>query len=539
MAIEIMQVMRTAVILAARRERESNVPYPLRSFVTGKGTICMFERTLELLNGLHYDHIYVVVGYRKELFLKYSGGNVHFIYNDKYAFTSSMGSLALVEPFIKDDFVLIESDTFYERVVLEQLTSTKYETCFSITEESGSGDEAYVQTKNGFVEKVSKDIHQILHIDGEMIGLTKISLDTLHRMCRSYRSASNKWVNYEYLLLDATREIDRPYICFRNLIWGEVDNERDFHKLQEEVYPKLRRKDNPYDSDNLFSCLHTIFPKDFRETDWKVEQIGGMSNKNFKVSSVKGDEYVLRIPGIGAEGMVERKNEDVNSLLACKLGLSPNILYFDDNTGVKLTAFVHNAETLNSGTIQRMTNMRQVAMLLKTLHHSKVRFANEFNIFHEILRYEHLLKLANGIKYDGYDAVRGRVLALEGYLNELGVNICPTHNDLVAENFLCDGNGKVWLIDWEYSGMNDPMADIAALLLESQFSEDNADYFLAEYFNGEVPDNAKQKIGVYQILWDFLWAIWTSIKEAQGDDFGTYGKMRFTRAVKNLGKIGK
>lgn len=87
--------------------------------------------------------------------------------------------------------------------------------------------------------------------------------------------------------------------------------------------------------------------------------------------------------------------------------------------------------------------------------------------------------------------------------------------------------------------MNDPMADIAALLLESQFSEDNADYFLAEYFNGEVPDNAKQKIGVYQILWDFLWAIWTSIKEAQGDDFGTYGKMRFTRAVKNLGKIGK
>ena len=48
-----------------------------------------------------------------------------------------MCSLAVVESYIKEDFVLIESDTFYEKKVLEQLTETKYDTCFSITEESG------------------------------------------------------------------------------------------------------------------------------------------------------------------------------------------------------------------------------------------------------------------------------------------------------------------------------------------------------------------------------------------------------------------
>ena len=531
--------MSTAVILAARKERESEIPYPLRKFVTGESSTNLLERTISILSELHYEHIYIVVGYKKELFKKYNKDNVKLVYNKDYAFTSSMGSLSVVEPYINEDFVLIESDTFYEKKVLEQLTETKYDTCFSITEESGSGDEAFVQTKNGFIEKVCKDRHQILHIDGEMIGLTKISLAKLHDMCRLYESASNKKVNYEYLLLDCTREIDRPFIRFRNLIWGEVDNEKDFHNLQDVIYRRLQRKENPYDRENLYSHLRTIFPNEKIDDNWLIEQIGGMSNKNFKVTTPKGVEYVLRVPGFGAEGMVERSNEDVNSMLACKMGLSPDIVYFNDETGIKLTAFVHNAETLNSGTIQRMDNMKQIANIFKKLHHSKVRFANEFNIFHEIVKYEHLLAKTDGKMYDGYETVQERVMGLATYLNELGVEICPTHNDLVPENFLRDENNKVWLIDWEYSGMNDPMADFAALFLESNFSEDNIDYVLTEYYDGNIPTNAKLKITIYQILWDYLWAIWTVIKEAQGDDFGNYGPMRYHRAINNLDKIGK
>ena len=83
------------------------------------------------------------------------------------------------------------------------------------------------------------------------------------------------------------------------------------------------------------------------------------------------------------------------------------------------------------------------------------------------------------------------------------------------------------------------MADFAALFLESNFSDDNIDYVLTEYFDGNIPANAKLKITVYQILWDYLWAIWTVIKEAQGDDFGNYGPMRYHRAIDNLNKIGK
>ena len=107
----------------------------------------------------------------------------------------------------------------------------------------------------------------------------------------------------------------------------------------------------------------------------------------------------------------------------------------------------------------------------------------------------------------------------------------------MPENFLKAKDGTIYLIDWEYSGMNDPMADFAALFLESEFTAENQDYILSLYFEGDIPSNAIQKILCYQVLWDYLWAQWTVIKEAKGDDFGTYGRDRYNRAIETLNRI--
>lgn len=85
--------------------------------------------------------------------------------------------------------------------------------------------------------------------------------------------------------------------------------------------------------------------------------------------------------------------------------------------------------------------------------------------------------------------------------------------------------------------MNDPMWDIAALFLENRFSDESQEYFLNHYFEGKEPENAREKIFIYQILMDYLWSVWTCIKEVQGDDFGTYGMDRYKRAIENLNKI--
>lgn len=525
--------MKTAVILSARKDKDTEIPYPLKPYYENS---CLIDRTIEALTALNYDNILLVVGGQAQLYQRYASETVRLVLNPDFKFTSSMGSLAMAAPYIKDDFLLVEGDTFYEYKVLKELSETKNENCFAITEESGSGDEAFVETRSGYITKISKDRHQICNFEGELLGIVKISKHSFDRMMNKWKNSNNPYLNYEYLLFDSTDVLDRPYIKFTNLIWGDVDCEEDFNKLRNYIYPKLRRKENPFDYENLISYLKVIFPNEQIENEVKISQIGGMSNKNFKVT--KGlYEYVLRVPGIGAEGMVVRSNEEQNSLQACKMGINPPIRYFNSETGIKLADFVKNAETLNGATIQRPSNMKKIANIFRTLHHSHVRFGNEFNVFKEILNYEYLLVKADGKMYEGYEPIRKKVFQLEDYLNQLGVSVKPCHNDLVAENFLKAEDGTIYLIDWEYSGMNDPMWDIAALFLESNFTDESKDYFLSHYFDGNEPENARKKILVYQILMDYLWAVWTCIKEVQGDDFGTYGMDRYTRAIENLKKI--
>ena len=339
--------MKTAVILSARKERDTDIPYPLQSF--GRG-LCLLDRTLAILRDNGIEKIVLVVGYRSELFQRYSEQGLIIVVNDNYQFTASMASLALAAPYIDEDFLLVESDTFYERTVVEQLIASPKRNCLSVTDESGNGDEAFVDVCNGCVCKITKDRHQICNIEGEMIGISKLSLDTFRVMLAKFAGASNRYVNYEYLFVDSTDAVERPYIKFNNLIWGGVDSTRDFEKLKNYIYPRLCRKENPYDKENLMVYLRKIFPKVEVGSSWQIEQIGGMSNKNFKVVAPTGKSYILRVPGVASEGMVVRLNEDVNGKLACKMGINPDIKYFDDSSGLKLADYIEGAETLNAGT---------------------------------------------------------------------------------------------------------------------------------------------------------------------------------------------
>ena len=525
--------MKTAVILAARKERDSDVPYPLKPF---DGKTCLIDRTLQILSKYGYSKILIVAGYRYEMFDRYRNNQVMVILNKEYRYTASMASLAMVSDYVEDDFLLIEGDTFYESQVIETLSNDVRHNCLAITEESGSGDEAFVETREGYITKVSKDKHQLFCFEGELLGICKIGIDTYRKMVNRWKQCGNPYMNYEYMLMDCTDIIDRPYILFKNLIWGDVDNKEDYLQLCNYTYRRLRRKEDPFDYENLISYLGEIFPNSNNLGEANIEQIGGMSNKNFRISYNHSD-YVLRVPGNGSAGMVERDYEEQNSILANRMGITPAICYFNRNTGIKLSNYIIGAETLNNATIQRKDNMEKVVKIYQTLHSSNVRFNNDFNVFHEILKYEKLLSSIGAEMYDGYSGVRDTFFSLEDCLNSLGVELKPCHNDAVAENFIKSIDGKIYLIDWEYSGMNDPVWDLSALFLESGFSKENREYFLDCYSRGLIPDNADTKILIYQILMDVLWAIWTVIKEKQGDDFGTYGLDRFNRALANLNEL--
>lgn len=524
--------MNTAVILSARKERDSQIPYPLMPFSEG---VTLLGRSIDILREIGVTKIFVVIGYQAKQFKAYQANDVQLIVNSNYEFTSSMASLAMVKDLIDDDFLLVEGDTFYEKEVLKKLSEISDSNCFVMTEESGSGDECFVETKSGFITNISKDRHRVCRFEGELLGLSRISKNTFLKLIEKWESSENSYLNYEYLMMDVTDVLDRPVLKFKNLIWGEVDNMKDFKKLQNDIYRKLRRKENPFDKENLLMHLSNIFQKE-DVSSAQITQIGGMSNKNFRVD-YQEKSYVLRVPGNGSEGMVVRSCEEFNSMVGSKLGINPPVHYFNVNTGIKLVDFVEDAETLNSATIQRHDNLKKIAQIYRSLHHSCVRLKNEFNIFREIEKYDLLLEKAGAIMYEGWEDVRPQVMALESLLNDLGIELHPCHNDAVPENFLKAKDGIIYLIDWEYSGMNDPMADLASLFLESEFTAENQDYMLTHYFKGDIPENVTPKILCYQVLWDYLWAQWTVIKEAKGDDFGTYGRDRYNRAIETLCRI--
>lgn len=521
-----------AVILSARKDKTTEIPFPLLPYDDGQ---CLVDRTLSLVKEAGIGHVILVVGYRAELFEKYRSDNVQIVLAPNYEFSASMASLAAARNYINEDFILIEGDTFFEKKALEQLKRIKEGTCLVATEESGSGDECFIESKAGFITKISKDKHRICRFEGELLGISRISKETYSAMLQEWDMSANSYLNYEHVLMDVTTPLERPFIFIKNLIWGDVDCPEDFKRLKEVTYRTLRRKEDPFDKDNLLKYLADIFPgEDVSQAE--VIQIGGMSNKNFRVN-FKGRSYVLRVPGNGSDGMVERSNEEFNAIEGCKMGVNPEIRYFDAKTGIKLADYVENAETLNAATIQRHDNLRKIAEIYHKIHDAHVRLKNEFNLFQEIEKYDRLLEKVGASMYEGWDEFKPKVMSLESRLNAIGIEMTPCHDDAVPENFIKAEDGTIYLIDWEYSGMNDPMADFAALFLESEFPEETQDYFLDKYYSGNVPSGIKERILCYEVLWDALWAQWTVIKEACGDDFGSYGKDRYNRAKTNFNKL--
>ena len=263
-----------------------------------------------------------------------------------------------------------------------------------------------------------------------------------------------------------------------------------------------------------------------------VEQLGGMTNQNYLVKTTN-KQYIVKFFGKGTEKLINRQNEKYNLELLKDLNLDVKNYLFDIESGIKVNEYIDSATTLDSTSIK--TKFEKIAPILQTIHSSGKELRGEFAPFEEIKKYESLIE--GNILYANYEAVRKDVFSLEKRLADLGVDRKSCHIDLVPENFIESPQGRMYLIDWEYSSMNDPMWDLAALFLESEFTNQEEEDFLTYYESDKTPVS-REKIRIYKILQDTIWSLWTVYKEDQGADFGDYGVSRYQRAVDGLTYYG-
>lgn len=527
---------RNAVILAAGSKTELEKPACL---IPIHGTT-LLERTIGILKRNGIENIVIVTGYKSDSFknlpfLK-EEASISLVSNSQYMWTGSMSSLAMTKDYIDDDFLLLEDDIMIEEFAVKRLLESKERDCVLVTKESGSGDEGFIEIRNNYLYKITKDIHQLNKIDGEMIGITKLSKAVYDEMLEYFESNQNPYMNYEYMLLDVSRKINIGYLKIADLIWYEIDNKQQLQTVNDKIYPMLLRKEKAFKENELKKTISGILDIEADKIT-EIKPFGGMTNKNYKVT-VQKEEYVVRVSGSGTDKMINRLEEKMNSQLASDLGIFPELIYFNEKTGLKIASYIPDAETLNIKTAKRQDILPKINAIYKQLHQSGVRMINEFDVFGKLEQYERLAIREGGIFYPDYEEVKASVMKLRAYYEQMPITYVPCHNDSVPENFVKGDNGQLYLIDWEYGGMNDPYWDIATLTLEG-FTDEEEDLLLEMYLDGKVDEEIKKRMLINKVFQDFLWTVWTIYKEACGDNFGPYGINRFNRARQNIRKFNE
>ena len=262
--------------------------------------------------------------------------------------------------------------------------------------------------------------------------------------------------------------------------------------------------------------------------------VGGLTNYNYRMT-IGGADYVVREPGLMTEEIIDRHIERVNMGIASELGITSACIYFDEKSGMKISRYI---DSLNFALCDPCApkNLEAVARLTKMLHTSGKRFSNVFDWRSELEKYERVTASLKGVLPFEYPDLRDRLYAFFDR-NIKSQVLLPCHNDTVPENFLVDKSGRCYLIDWEYSGMNDPAWDVAAYIVESRLSGEAVRTLIDSYYSDGVTSEELIRIKCYVMAQDLLWSTWALIRHYGGEDFLDYYSIRYTRFKRNLNAL--
>jgi thiamine kinase-like enzyme len=269
----------------------------------------------------------------------------------------------------------------------------------------------------------------------------------------------------------------------------------------------------------------------WRGSSTEVSELsGGLTNTNYLVEadSVK---YVVRIPGRSTELLaVDRENEVRNAEAAASTGVSPRIVEYLPDWNVMILEFVEG-NTMSAEALRTPDQARRIVSSLRRLH-AGPRFHRDFDMFRlteyylEVCR-EHGVEVPRGFR----DRL-GQVGAIERAFSVDPVPTVPCHNDLLAENYIDDGR-QLWLVDFEYSGNNDPCFELGDTAQECGFDQQLRAAVCDAYF-GPGREDRLARLNLQAIMADVGWTLWAAIQAKISTidyDFWGWAVERWDRAL--------
>lgn len=504
---------RNAVILAAgygMRMVPINTEEP-KGLLEVKGET-LIERLISQLHEVGVQNIKVVVGFMKEhyefLIDKY---NVKLVVNSHYKDWNNIYSLFLVKDDISDTYVL-PCDVWFEK---NPFSTIEDESWYLFGEEQVPGSNW--QVKNN--EKVRFNSSK----GNKMIGLAYLN--------------EMQGKNISKLLEKSIEE--KQYASF----WEDVlEDKKTFLLKGKLVSDNNHAEINSYEqlleldsgSTHLKNDAIEIIENILKVNKKNIHNIHtlkkGMTNRSF-IFTVNNKRYIMRIPGEGTDKLIDRREEyDVYQRVK-KEPYTETILYLNPDNGYKISEFLENTRNSDSNNVQ---DVKESMNVLRKFHSQNYQVNHTFGIWKQIDFYESLRKTASA--YRDYEEIKDRVLKLKPFIDDNVTKWSLCHIDANYDNFLIDQNNNVFLIDWEYAGMQDPDLDIAMYAIYAGYTKEKIDQLINIYYENKVSENIRYKIYAYVAVGGLLWSNWCEYKQSLGLDFGEYSLAQY-RYAKEYSKL--
>ncbi len=264
--------------------------------------------------------------------------------------------------------------------------------------------------------------------------------------------------------------------------------------------------------------------------EMSAERLGGLTNRNYRIECPAG-RFVLRLAGEGTAEYIDRAVEEHNARIAADAGVNAEILFFDTSDGTMLCRYIDDSVTMDAQKFKNHATVARAARAFRQLHQCGRAFESRFELFEQIDNYLSMVEKLSANIPDGYEEVQNRSQAVRAALSAHTLPVAPCHCDPLAENFLDTGE-QMMIIDFEYSGNNDPMWDLGDLSVEAEFDHEQDRIFLNAYFDGQPPAFDLGRMVLYKAMCDLLWTLWGVVQHANenpAEDFWAYAVNRLDR----------
>lgn len=459
----------------------------------------LIERLIRQLQESGIREIKVVVGYMKEAFHylidKYA---VTLVENDNYSNSNNLYSLSLVADDISDTFILPCDIWCQGNPFIVNSINSFY---MMYSEPSQRSDKEYWESMTGIAYIARNDAEKL-----RMFMSTIIKNDI------------NKLAFWEDALFDkeklwiTPRFVDEKAIC-------QIDTFEDLRALDSQSEHL-----QSYAIDVICETLQ-VKPSDVKEI---VALKKGMTNRSF-LFSCNGYKYIMRVPGEGTDLLINRKQEAAVYFALNNTGICDETLYINPENGYKITKFLENTRSCDPFDSQ---DLHRCMMKLKSFHQLGLQVQHEFKLFEQIEFYQGLLRERKSRYYD-YQDVKDRIFSFRPFIEKHVGQKVLSHIDAIPDNFLInsiDEREDIYLIDWEYAGMQDPHIDIAMFSIYAGYNQENIDHLVDIYFENKCPKEIRLKIYAYIAACGLLWSNWCEYKRMLGIEFGEYAYRQYQYA---------